>query len=112
MVALDSDGHFIRFFCNRDLSGNESVALRSSRGRTGTRGRVSHGIFVDEVRAFFFGEYAAMITGSAGILTLFLGGWHLPLPSWRGGFHWAVVDGTGTGWPRGFGGLVKFATVF
>src|SRR5207248_6247092 len=53
MVARDSDGHFIRCFRNRDLRGNESVALRSSRGRTGTRGRVSHGIFVDEVRAFF-----------------------------------------------------------
>jgi NADH-quinone oxidoreductase subunit H len=28
---------------------------------------------------FFLGEYAAMITGSAIIVTLFLGGWHLPL---------------------------------
>ncbi len=27
---------------------------------------------------FFLGEYAAMITGSAIIVTLFLGGWHLP----------------------------------
>ena len=26
---------------------------------------------------FFLGEYAAMITGSAIIVTLFLGGWHL-----------------------------------
>src|SRR5439155_101101 len=43
---------------------------------------------------FFLGEYAAMITGSAVIVTLFLGGWHLPLPSWHGGFHWALVDGT------------------
>ena len=31
---------------------------------------------------FFLGEYAAMITGSAIIVTLFLGGWHLPC---RGG---------------------------
>ena len=29
---------------------------------------------------FFLGEYAAMITGSAIIVTLFLGGWHLPVP--------------------------------
>jgi len=25
---------------------------------------------------------------------LFLGGWHLPLPSWHAGFHWALVDGS------------------
>ena len=42
---------------------------------------------------FFLGEYAAMITGSAVIVTLFLGGWHLPLPSWHDGFHWTHVDG-------------------
>jgi NADH-quinone oxidoreductase subunit H len=34
---------------------------------------------------FFLGEYAAMITGSAIIVTLFLGGWHLPIPWWNHG---------------------------
>ncbi|MGZ4966111.1 MAG: NADH-quinone oxidoreductase subunit NuoH [Chthoniobacterales bacterium] len=43
---------------------------------------------------FFLGEYIAMITGSAIIVTLFLGGWHLPIPSWHGGFHWALIDGS------------------
>ncbi len=41
---------------------------------------------------FFLGEYAAMITGSAVIVTLFFGGWHVPflpadpntLPFWGG----------------------------
>src|SRR3989454_11663944 len=47
---------------------------------------------------FFLGEYAAMITGSAVVVTLFLGGWHLPLPSWHGAFHWVLVDGTASGW--------------
>src|SRR5436853_4972293 len=47
---------------------------------------------------FFLGEYAAMITGSAIIVTLFLGGWHLPLPSWHGVFHCLVVDGTAPRW--------------
>ncbi len=57
---------------------------------------------------FFLGEYIAMITGSAIIVTLFLGGWHLPIPSWHGGFHWALVDGS-----RGIlGGLFNIATFF
>ncbi len=61
---------------------------------------------------FFLGEYAAMITGSAVIVTLFLGGWHLPLPSWHGGFHWALVDGTAAGWRGVIGGLFNIATFF
>src|SRR5881394_633744 len=61
---------------------------------------------------FFLGEYAAMISGSAIVVTLFLGGWHLPLPSWHGGFHWALVDGTAPGWRGVVGGLFNIATFF
>jgi len=61
---------------------------------------------------FFLGEYAAMITGSAVIVTLFFGGWHLPLPSWHGGFHWAFVDGSAPGWRGVVGGLFNIATFF
>jgi len=45
-------------------------------------------------------------------VTLFLGGWHLPLPSWHGGFHWALVDGTAAGWRGVVGGLFNIATFF
>ena len=61
---------------------------------------------------FFLGEYAAMITGSAVIVTLFLGGWHLPVPSWSGGFHWALIDGSGPGWKGVLGGLFNIVTFF
>jgi len=61
---------------------------------------------------FFLGEYAAMITGSAVIVTLFLGGWHLPLPSWSGGFHWTYITGDGEGWRGIAGGLFNIATFF
>jgi NADH-quinone oxidoreductase subunit H len=61
---------------------------------------------------FFLGEYAAMITGSAIMVTLFFGGWHLPLPSWHGGFHWALVDGSASGWRGVIGGLFNIATFF
>ncbi len=61
---------------------------------------------------FFLGEYAAMITGSAVLVTLFLGGWHLPIPSWAGGFHWALIDGSAPGWPGLLGGLFNIVTFF
>jgi len=61
---------------------------------------------------FFLGEYAAMITGSAVVVTLFLGGWHLPLPSWHGAFHWVLVDGTAPGWRGVVGGLFNIITFF
>src|SRR5204863_3723301 len=61
---------------------------------------------------FFLGEYAAMITGSAVVVTLFLGGWHLPVPSWHGGFHWVLVDGTAPGWRGVVGGLFNIAIFF
>src|SRR5205814_2318191 len=53
MAARSSDDHFIRCFRNRDFRGNEPFAVRPTRGRTGTGWRLSHGIFLDEVRAFF-----------------------------------------------------------
>jgi NADH-quinone oxidoreductase subunit H len=61
---------------------------------------------------FFLGEYAAMITGSAIIVTLFFGAWHLPIPSWHGGFHWALVDGAAPGWRGILGGLFNIAIFF
>ena len=59
---------------------------------------------------FFLGEYAAMISGSAIIVTLFLGGWHLPVPSLHGGFHWALIDGSAAGWRGIAGGLFNIGT--
>lgn len=56
---------------------------------------------------FFLGEYAAMIAGSGIIVTLFLGGWSLPLipdgaaasflalpfvPAWLAGALWGIVN--------------------
>ncbi len=63
---------------------------------------------------FFLGEYAAMITGSSLIVTLFLGGWHLPIPWWSSGagFHFALVDGAAPGIPGILGGLFNIATFF
>ncbi len=61
---------------------------------------------------FFLGEYAAMITGSAVIVTLFFGGWQLPLPSLSGGLHWVTIDGSAPGWPGILGGLFNIAVFF
>lgn len=42
---------------------------------------------------FFLGEYVAMITGSAIIVTLFLGGWHFPgIPDGHQGWGWGLVN--------------------
>src|SRR3954467_7989554 len=41
---------------------------------------------------FFLGEYVAMITGSAIIVTLFLGGWHFPgVPDGFHGWGWGLL---------------------
>jgi NADH-quinone oxidoreductase subunit H len=54
-----------------------------------------------------------MITGSAIIVTLFLGGWHLPLPWWHDrAFHWVLVDGSAVGWRGVVGGLFNIFTFF
>jgi NADH-quinone oxidoreductase subunit H len=42
---------------------------------------------------FFLGEYVAMITGSAIIVTLFLGGWHFPgIPDGSQGWGWGLAN--------------------
>lgn len=42
---------------------------------------------------FFLGEYAAMITGSSLIVTLFLGGWHLPfVPDGSSHWLWGLIN--------------------
>jgi NADH-quinone oxidoreductase subunit H len=42
---------------------------------------------------FFLGEYAAMITGSAIIVTLFFGGWHFPgIPDGSHGWIFGVIN--------------------
>lgn len=51
---------------------------------------------------FFLGEYAAMIAGSGVIVTLFLGGWSLPL----------VPSGDMPGLPGVFFGLVNIVVFF
>ena len=51
---------------------------------------------------FFLGEYAAMISGSGVIVTLFLGGWSLPL----------VPDGSLPGLPGVLFGLINIGVFF
>jgi NADH-quinone oxidoreductase subunit H len=42
---------------------------------------------------FFLGEYAAMFAGSASVVTLFFGGWSLPMiPDGSHGFLWGLVN--------------------
>ena len=42
---------------------------------------------------FFLGEYVSMITGSAIIVTLFLGGWHFPgIPDGSHGWGWGLFN--------------------
>ena len=53
---------------------------------------------------FFLGEYAAMITGCSLIVTLFLGGWDIPLPF--------VHDGSAGGLAGAFWGLFNIVCFF
>jgi NADH-quinone oxidoreductase subunit H len=58
---------------------------------------------------FFLGEYAAMIAGSSLIVTLFLGGWHLPfIPDGAGVGGWDALHAI----PAWFWGLVNIAVFF
>ena len=42
---------------------------------------------------FFLGEYVAMITGSAVVVTLFFGGWHFPgIPDGSDGWGWGLLN--------------------
>jgi NADH-quinone oxidoreductase subunit H len=58
---------------------------------------------------FFLGEYAAMIAGSSLIVTLYLGGWHLPfIPDGAGVGGWGALHAI----PAWVWGLVNIAVFF
>jgi NADH-quinone oxidoreductase subunit H len=60
---------------------------------------------------FFLGEYAAIIAASALIVTLFLGGWSLPLP-WFNSYaipsYWPIMAGWNMPWWFGFVHILVF----
>jgi NADH-quinone oxidoreductase subunit H len=57
---------------------------------------------------FFLGEYTAMIAGSALIVVLFLGGWHLPvIPDGANTIGWAVLHQL-PGWVWGLVNITVF----
>jgi len=55
---------------------------------------------------FFLAEYAAMITGSAVMVALFLGGWHLP---WLDKVIYGTTQPVAGGW---FDSMLKFTVVW
>src|SRR5881409_510997 len=58
---------------------------------------------------FFLGEYAAMIAGSSLIVTIFLGGWHLPfIPNGTNTIGWSALHAI-PGW---IWGLINIAVFF
>jgi NADH-quinone oxidoreductase subunit H len=57
---------------------------------------------------FFLGEYTAMIAGSALIVVLFLGGWHLPfIPDGANAIGWSVLHQV-PGWVWGLVNITVF----
>jgi NADH-quinone oxidoreductase subunit H len=57
---------------------------------------------------FFLGEYTAMIAGSALIVVLFLGGWHLPIiPDGANTIGWSVLHAL-PGWIWGLVNITAF----
>jgi NADH-quinone oxidoreductase subunit H len=68
-----------RSWSSRSRSSPKRIASLITGGGDRTRRRLSHRIRFDEFGLFSF-RYVAMITGSAIIVTLFLGGWHFQHP--------------------------------
>ena len=69
--------HLVRHLHHLDVRGDEPPAVRSARIGDRTRRRLSHGIFVDEVRALLPRRiHRDDRRLSALIVVLFLGGWH------------------------------------